>query len=853
MENEKIILIPIEDELKTSYLNYAMSVIVSRALPDVRDGLKPVHRRILYVLSDMKLDFSAKTKKCAQIVGEVMGKYHPHGDAAIYDTLVRMAQSFSLRYPLVLGQGNFGTIEGDPPAAYRYTEAKMTKITETMLRDIKKETVRFSPTYDGTLEEPNVLPTAIPNLLVNGSSGIAVGMATNMAPHNLKEVCQAVIATLDNPEIDIDELLTYIKGPDFPTAATIHGRRGYRSAAYTGRGAVVMRAKTSIEQISGDRESIVITELPYMTNMKNLLIHMAELVKDKKVDSISDIRNESTKQVRIVIELKRGSQALVVLNQLYQHTALQSNFNMNNLALVDGQPKVLNLKQLITYFIKHRFEVIERRSRYDLRKLREREHILQGLKIAIENIDAVIELIKTSPNAHTARERLIQRYGLSEIQAQAILDMRLQRLTNLETQKIMDELSEILKGIGYLEDLLAHPEKIYTVVREETEQVIQTYGDERRTEIVPEEIDGITTEDLIEREDMVVLISKKGFIKRVPLAEYREQGRGGKGSLSVRLGDDDIVSHIFTGSTHDVLFFVTTHGRGYWLKLYQLPEANKTSKGRHLHNLFEFEEGETITAMVCFDEFKEDHYLFMCTHKGVIKRVNLSAFKNAKTRGIIAIDLDEGDKLTHVEVTPGGYDVILTSHRGKALKFNEDTIRVLGRVSRGVRGLRMAEGDHIVGLCVGAPGHTMFVLSENGYGKRVEFSNFNSHARGTGGQRIANTTGKFGPLLTASSCDIESSVLVITAMSKTIKIALEKIPVLGRNAGGVRIVQIEEGDLVVGMSIASRAMDFTDADQDMSEHQYDQKELFGGETSEEITTVDPPTEGSKSIDGGSLD
>lgn len=833
MENEKIIPIPIEDELKTSYLNYAMSVIVARALPDVRDGLKPVHRRILYVLSDMRLDFSAKTKKCAQIVGEVMGKYHPHGDAAIYDTLVRMAQSFSLRYPLVHGQGNFGTIEGDPPAAYRYTEAKMAKISETMLRDIKKETVNFVPTYDGTMEEPTVLPSAIPNLLVNGSSGIAVGMATNMAPHNLTEICQAMIATLDNPEITIEELLHYVKGPDFPTAATIHGRRGYRSAAFTGRGAVVMRARTTIEQMPSDRECIVITELPYMTNMKNLLIHMADLVKEKKIEAISDIRNESTKQVRIVVELKRGSQALVVLNQLYQHTVLQSNFNINNLALVDGQPKVLNLKELISLFIGHRKEVIERRSRYDLRKLREREHILLGLKIALENIDAVIELIKTSPNTATAKERLMERFALSEIQAQAILDMRLQRLTNLETQKILDELAEIMKEIAYLEDLLAHEEKIYGVVRDETQAIMQSYGDIRRTEIAPEEIDGITTEDLIEREDMVVLISKKGFVKRVPLSEYREQGRGGKGSLSVRLGDDDLVQHIFTGSTHDVLFFVTTHGKGYWLKLYQLPEANKASKGRHLHNLFEFDEGEEVTAMVCFDEFKDVHYLFMCTHKGVVKRVALSAFRNAKTRGIVAIELDEGDKLTHVEVTPGGTDIILTSHMGKALKFNENSIRVLGRVSRGVRGLRLMSDDYIVGLCVGGQDKTLFVLSENGYGKRVEFSSFTPHARGTGGQRVANTSGKFGRLLTASSCDVDSSVLVITAMSKTIKIALSNIPVLGRNAGGVRIVQIDNDDSVVGMSIASQSMEFTDMDQDMSDHKYDQGELFGSDSTDE--------------------
>jgi DNA gyrase subunit A len=828
METEKIIPIAVEEELKTSYLNYAMSVIVSRALPDVRDGLKPVHRRILYVLSDMRLDFAAKTKKCAQIVGEVMGKYHPHGDAAIYDTLVRMAQSFSLRYPLVQGQGNFGTIEGDPPAAYRYTEAKMAKITEAMLRDIKKETVNFVPTYDGTLEEPVVLPVVLPNLLINGSSGIAVGMATNMAPHNLREICQAIVATIANPDVSIEELLQYVKGPDFPTSALIHGRSGYRLAAMTGRGTIVMRARTHIESLGHDREAIVITELPYMSNMKNLLIQMAELVKDKKIESISDIRNESTKQVRIVIELKRGSQTLVVLNQLYQHTSLQSTFSINNLALVDGQPKVLNLKDMIVHFVQHRYEVIEKRSRYDLRKLREREHILLGLKIALDNINAVIELIKTSPNAATARLRLMEQFALSEVQAQAILDMRLQRLTNLETQKILDELAEIAKNISYLEDLLAHPEKIKAVISDEIVAISNEYGDDRRTEIVAEEIDGITDEDLLEKEDMVVLLSKRGFVKRIALSEYREQGRGGKGSMSVKLGDDDYVDQIFAGSTHDILFLVTTHGKGYWLKLYQIPETSKASKGRHLRNLFEFADDEDVSEIVCFPEFSEENYIFMATHRGVVKRVKLSAFRNAKTRGIAAIELDEGDFLQCAEITDGSQDILLVTKQGKALRFAEDVVRVTGRSARGVRGIRMVDSDELIGLCVGTLGQQVFVLSQNGYGKRITFDDFAPHGRGTGGQRIANTFGKFGQVLRAAACKENQSVIVITAMGKTIKVALKYVRLLGRTAGGVRIVSTENGDQVVAMALTDSSVDFADADQELSDQTL-QNELFDEE------------------------
>jgi DNA gyrase subunit A len=838
MNQERIEPVSIEQELKKSYLTYAMSVIVSRALPDVRDGLKPVHRRILHVLNEMKLDNSAKTRKCAQIVGDVMGKYHPHGDAAIYDTLVRLAQSFSLRYPLVHGQGNFGSIEGDPPAAYRYTEAKMAKVAEAMLRDIKKETVDWVPTYDGSMDEPTVLPTALPNLLINGSSGIAVGMATNMAPHNLREVIDAVCAAIDNPDITIEELLQYVKGPDFPTGAVIHGKTGYRKAAFTGKGSVIVRARASIEELRGDKEQIVITELPYMTNMKNLLAQMADLVKNKTIEAISEIRNESKKDVRIVIELKRGSQASIVLNQLYQHTPLQSSFNINNLALVGGQPKSLSLKELISHFIAHRKEVIEKRTRYDLRKLREREHILLGYKIALENIDAIVELIKTSPNGPTARGRLMERYALSEIQAQAILDMRLQRLTGLEVQKIVDELAQIEKTIAGLEHLLAHENEIYALIKDESRTLALQYGDDRRTEILYDEINGIVEEDLIEKEEMVVLISRKGFIKRVPLSEYREQGRGGKGSLSVKLGDDDYVSHIFTGNTHDILFFVTTKGKGYWLKVYQVPLGSKSGKGKHLKTMFEFDNDEDISETVRFEDFSDDRYLFMATCRGVVKRVQLSAFKNARTRGIIAINLDDDDMLTKVELTDGNSEIILASRNGKALKFHESVVRTMGRTGRGVRGIKLQGNDELVGVSIASPGCDIFVLTENGYGKRTSFEQFSAHGRGTGGQRLANIKGKFGRLVTAASCVGEQSVLVITASGKTIKVSLNHIPLLGRNAGGVRVVNVESNDEVVGIAFAEKSVDLTDADEDMSSVVYEQPDLFDEEPDDENEEAD---------------
>ncbi|WDI38003.1 DNA topoisomerase (ATP-hydrolyzing) subunit A [Entomospira culicis] len=824
MHEENIVNVAIEKELKEAYLTYAMSVIVARALPDVRDGLKPVHRRVIYGMSQLNLE---RRTKCAKIVGDVMGSYHPHGDAAIYDTLVRMAQDFSLRYPLVAGEGNFGSIDGDPAAAMRYTEAKMAKIAETLLRDLKKETVPFIPNYDGSTTEPTVLPAALPNLLLNGSTGIAVGMSTSMAPHNLTEVGNAIIATLDNPEITIDELLTHIKAPDFPGGATIHGLAGYRNAAFTGKGSVVVRAKIDIEE-SGNRKALIISELPYMTNKRNLLIQIANLVKEKRIDSISSITDASAQgNIRVVIELKKEAQPDVTINQLYQSSALQSTFHINNLALVNGQPKTLNLRELIDHFIAHRHTVITNRSHFELRKLKERAHILHGLKIALENIDAVITLIKESINASTAREKLTQAYLLDDIQANAILEMRLQRLTNMEVKKILDELQEILQNIAYLEDLIANPDKIYDIIRTETQQIIQNYGDARRSVIVLQEINGMVIEDLIEREEMVVLISKRGFVKRVPLSEYKEQSRGGKGSLSAKLGDDDYVEHLFTGSTHDILLVITSKGKGYWLKIHQLPLASRQAKGRHLNAIFEFEEGEEISESVVIDAFHENRYLFMATRRGVVKRVALSAFKNAKIRGIIAIGLDDDDYLHKAVVTSGDNMIMLFSQMGRALRFHEEKVRAMGRTAGGVRGIKLQPEDALVGVAVeNLPEQQILILSEHGFGKRTLMQHFTPHGRGTAGQKVANISEKYGKIFSAIDCDDEKSLLVVTASGKTIKTALSNISLLGRTAGGVRIVRLEEGDDVVGLAIANKSVDFGDADEELAQDAFTHAEVI---------------------------
>ncbi|RKX75161.1 MAG: DNA gyrase subunit A, partial [Spirochaetes bacterium] len=686
----QVIPIDIEDEVKESYLNYAMSVIVSRALPDVRDGLKPVHRRILYSMSEMGLRSDGPFKKCGRIVGDVLGKFHPHGDISIYDALVRLAQPFSMRYPLITGQGNFGSIDNDPPAAMRYTEAKLEKLAEEMLKDIKKDTVDFVPNYDDTMQEPSVLPCAVPSLLINGSSGIAVGMAANIPPHNLKEVGEAIAKYIENPDISLKELMRYIKGPDFPTGAIIFGKKGIVEAYETGKGKITVRAKCLLETGKGGKENIIITELPYATNKANLIVRIAELVKNRRIDGIADLRDESDKSgIRVVIELKKGFSPKILLNQLFSMTQLQQNFGVINLALVKGKPEMLSLKDTIRYFVEHRREVVTRRARFELKKAEERAHILEGLKIALENIDEVIAIIKSSRTVDTARDKLIKRFKFSEKQAQAILDMRLQKLTSLETRKILEELQEVLKRIDYLKKLLADEKKILGVVKEETMEIVKNYGDERRTEIVNEEIEDIDIEDLIQKEDMVVIISNKGFIKRMPVSTYRSQGRGGKGVSSATLKNEDFIEHFFIASTHEHILFITTEGKLYWLKVHEIPEASRSARGQLVKMLLALSADEEITEVVAIEDFESENYIFMATAKGVVKKVKTSEFANARTRGIIAMNLDRGDRLISAHLTSGKDDVVLVTRKGNILRFNEENVRAMGRSSRGVQGIRL--------------------------------------------------------------------------------------------------------------------------------------------------------------------
>ena len=797
----QVIPIAIEDEVKESYLNYAMSVIVSRALPDVRDGLKPVHRRILYSMSEMGLRHDRPYKKCGRIVGDVLGKYHPHGDQSIYDALVRLAQDFSLRVPLVQGQGNFGSVDGDPAAAMRYTEARLAEMAEAMLRDIKKETVDFGPNYDDSMTEPTVLPAAIPNLLVNGSSGIAVGMATNMAPHNLKEVSSAVAALIDDPETSIEELLKYVTGPDFPTAGIIYGRTGYKLAAYTGKGKVVIRARYHLEERSTDKEAIIVTELPYQVNKANLIIRIAELVREKKIDGIADLRDESDREgMRMVIELKRGASPKVVLNHLFTHTSLQVNFSINNLALVDGKPKLLNLKELLSEFIKHRQEVIRRRSEFDLAKAKDREHILIGLKTALENIDEIVEIIKKSQTVALARANLMARFKFSEKQAQAILDLRLQKLTSLETQKILDELEEISVTIAYIEDLLANEYKILGVIKDETLELSEKYGTERATEINPEEVIQVNMEDLIAEEDMVVVISNRGFVKRIAASEYREQGRGGKGAKTSDLKEDDFIKHVFLASTHSYILFVTSAGKAYWIKVFEIPEGSRISRGKHLRTIFEFDQDEDITAMVPLTEFDKQTSLFMATRQGVVKRVATYDFRNSRTRGIIAINLDEGDRLVTATLVNGDEDVFLTTRNGKGLRFSETKVRRMGRDSRGVRGIRLTDGDELIGVCPVREDETMLLVSEKGYGKRTHFDEFTPHGRGTGGQKAYTSNARTGALIAALAVNKDDSCIGITAQGKALRFAAGQVSRMGRAAFGVRILNMSGDDSVIGIA-----------------------------------------------------
>ncbi|MDR2743246.1 MAG: DNA topoisomerase (ATP-hydrolyzing) subunit A [Treponema sp.] len=802
-ETGKIIPVAIEEEVKNAYLTYAMSVIVARALPDVRDGLKPVHRRLLYAMDELGLRPNAATKKSARITGDTMGKYHPHGDASLYDAMVRMAQDFSLRYPLVHGQGNFGSMDGDPPAAMRYTEAKLSRIGDEMLQDLGKETVDFVPNYDESLTEPVVLPAAMPNLLVNGSSGIAVGMATNMAPHNLNEVCQAIYAYIDNPDITIDELAKFIHGPDFPTGGIIFGRRGIREAYKTGRGKILIRGRFTIETGKSGKEIIVFNEIPYNVNKKLLLERIGDLVRDKVIDGIADFNDESDREgIRVVIELKKGAILKVVLNQLFSNTPLQTTFGIINLALINGKPQCLNLKELIHYFVEHRVEVVTRRTRYELRKAEERAHILEGLVIALANIDEVVAIIKASRDINAAKTGLQERFLLSEIQAQAIVDMRLGRLTSLEVEKLQQELEELKVQIAYLKSLLEDGAKLRGVIKDETRSIAERYGDERRTEIVAGEVESINIEDLIKKEEMMILISNLGYVKRVPVSSYRNQGRGGKGMVSAKLTEDDFVKQIFVASTHEYIMFITSEGKAYWMKVHELPEGSRTSKGTHIKSLLTVSPNEDITAIVSLKEFTggdQGPYLFMGTARGVVKKVAVGEFSNAKTRGIIAINLDSGDKLVSALLTTGSDEVVLISRKGQALRTGEDQVRVMGRSSRGVSGMKLGDDDELTGMLRVDDREKMLILSEYGFGKRVEFSEFSIHGRATGGQKIYTVTEKTGEIVGCVNVLDNEEIMCITSQGKSIKLKVADIRVMGRSAQGVKILSIDKPDFVTGV------------------------------------------------------
>lgn len=801
----KVIPVAIEDEVKESYMNYAMSVIVSRALPDVKDGLKPVHRRILFAMNEMGLRHDRPYKKTARIVGDVLGKYHPHGDQSVYDALVRMAQDFSLRYPLIDGQGNFGSIDGDTPAAMRYTEARLAGIANEVLRDINKETVNFGPNYDGSMQEPIVLPSALPVLLINGSSGIAVGMATNLAPHNLKEVAKAIIAQIDNPEINTKELMKYIKGPDFPTGGIIFGKSGIREAYNTGKGKIVVRARVVLETVKSGKEVIVVKELPYQVNKANLIIKIADLVREGKIEGISDLRDESDRHgMRIVIEIKRNVKPRLILNQLFTHTSLQVNFAVNNLALVDGLPRVLKLKDMIGLFIKHRKDVITRRAKYDLKKAEERAHILKGLVIALENIDEVVAIIKKSRNVETARSNLIKRFKLSTIQAQAILDMRLQKLTSLETRKIEEELKAVLLQIKHLKELLASEAKILNVVKEETAEIAKKYGDERRTEILNEEVEEINIEDLIAKEDMVILISHNNLIKRIPVSAYRRQNRGGRGSSAVNLRTGDFIEKIFIASTHDYILFITSEGLSYWLKVYEIPEGSRASRGQSIKTLLSISNNEEITAIESLNEFSDKSFLFMATNRGTVKRVTSKDFRNARARGIRAIKLDKNERLISAKLTSGDKDVVLITRRGNALRFKESKIRVMGRASHGVQGIKLVNMDELVGIVMVDETERLFIISQNGYGKRIKYSLFTPHGRATRGQICYKITDKSGEVAGVLSVKKNDDIVCITSQGVAIKISQKKIPSQGRSALGVKIVNINKPDIVVGVARAEK-------------------------------------------------
>jgi DNA gyrase subunit A len=802
--DERLGQIAIEDEMRSSYLDYAMSVIVGRALPDVRDGLKPVHRRILYGMNEMGLAHNRAYRKSAKIVGEIMGNYHPHGDAAIYDTLVRMAQDFNMRYPLVDGQGNYGSMDGDPPAAMRYTEARLTKLAEEMLADIDKETVDFVPNYDESRVEPVVLPAKVPNLLVNGAGGIAVGYATNIPTHNLAEVIDGLLLLLENPDVTVAQLMKKIPGPDFPTAGFIYGTEGIKKAYETGRGLLTLRAKVNIESDERtDRERLIVTEIPYQVNKANLIEKIAELVQDRRVEGIADLRDESDRDgVRIVIELKRGEIPLVVLNNLYKHTQLQTTFGVIMLALVNNRPEVLNLKQILSAFIDHRREVVVRRTSFELRKAEERAHILEGLKIALDNLDAVITLIRRAQSPDEARSGLMQRFTLTEIQANAILDMRLQRLTQLERTKLVEEYREVLKQIEYLRSVLGSEALVRKIIKDELVEIREAYKDERRTQIVKEDAE-ISIEDLIAEEEVVVTISHAGYIKRNPVSLYRAQRRGGKGKIGMGIKEEDFVETLFTASTHDSLLFFTDAGKVYWLKVHEIPEAGRAAKGKALINLLALKSDEKVTATVPVKEFREDRYVVMATRQGVIKKTELSAFSNPRQGGIIALSLDEGDKLIGVEITDGQREILLGTKQGITIRFKEDDVRPMGRTAHGVRGITLEEGDEVIGMETITPDSTTSILTvtEGGYGKRTPVTEYRVQGRGGKGIISVKTTERNGLAVGFLQVRDGDEIMLMAAKGKILRCRVDDIREIGRNTQGVRIIELEgEDDRVVAVA-----------------------------------------------------
>ena len=844
---KEVLPVNLEDEMRQSYLDYAMSVIVGRALPDVRDGLKPVHRRVLFAMSVLGNDYNKPYKKSARVVGDVIGKYHPHGDTAVYDTIVRMAQPFSLRYMLVDGQGNFGSVDGDSPAAMRYTEVRMSKIAHQLLADLDKETVDFVPNYDESEHEPAVFPTRVPNLLVNGSAGIAVGMATNIPPHNLNEIVNGCIALIDNPDLDIKDLMEYIPGPDFPTAAFINGVRGIHEAYRTGRGRVHIRARTHIEGEEGSKQTIVVTELPYQVNKARLLEKIAELVKDKKLEGISQLRDESDKDgMRMVIELKRGEVAEVVLNNLYQHTQMQNVFGINMVALVDGQPRLLNLKQVLEAFVRHRREVVTRRTVFELRKARERAHILEGLAVALNNIDEVIALIKKSKSRAEAREELVRRewqpgivsdllqrsgseasrpdgleahygyhgdvYHLSEVQAQAILDLRLHQLTGLEQNKIVDEYKEVIERIDELLDILNNPDRLMQVIRDELVEVLEQFGDERRTEILVDQLD-LSMEDLITEEDVVVTLSHAGYAKSQPLSDYRAQRRGGRGKSATKIKEEDFIDKLFIASTHDTILCFSSRGKAYWLKVYQLPQAGRLARGKPIVNLLPLEEGERINAVLPVREYTEDRFVFMATAQGTVKKTPLADFSRPRANGIIAVDLRDDDYLVNVEITDGERDIMLFSDAGKAIRFREADVRAMGRTACGVRGIRLTPGQKVIALIIVDEG-SVLTATENGYGKRTLVSDYPSHGRG--GQGVISIQGseRNGDVVGAVLVADEDEIMLISNGGTLVRTRINEISTMGRNTQGVRLISLHGEEKLVGVE---RVVDVQDDDSESPE------------------------------------